>query len=134
MAKLVATALQTVRFVNCKLLGVNFTRCKDFLLSFYFEKCTLDYANFFEKKIIKTTFKDCSVKEVEFSQANLSASQFINCDLTRSIFNQTNLEKVDFSTAFNYSFDLELNKVKKAKFSSSGIIGLLQKYQIIIEG
>ncbi len=133
MAKLVNTGLQTVSFINCKMLGVNFTRCKDFLLSFYFEKCTLDYANFFEKKMIKTTFKDCSIKEVEFSMANLTSSEFLNCDLSRSIFNQTILEKVDFRTAYNYSIDLEQNRVKKAKFSNSGIIGLLEKYQIVIE-
>jgi hypothetical protein len=45
----------------------------------------------------------------------------------------TVLEKVDFRTANNYSLDLDLNRVKKAEFSSAGIIGLLEKYQIIIE-
>ena len=132
--KFVNTGLQTVSFINCKILGVNFTKCKDFLLSFSFEKCSLDYATFYEKKIIKTTFKNCTIKEVDFSFANLTFSEFINCDLSRSIFHHTILEKVDFLTAVNYSIDLEQNKVKKAKFSTSGIIGLLDKYQIIIEG
>jgi len=45
----------------------------------------------------------------------------------------TILEKVDFRTAINYSFDLELNRVKKAKFSTAGVIGLMDKYQIVIE-
>jgi uncharacterized protein YjbI with pentapeptide repeats len=78
-------------------------------------------------------FADCSIKEVEFSEADLNSSSFLNCDLSRTIFMHTILEKVDFRTAYNYSFDLELNRVKKAKFSSSGIIGLLDKYQIVIE-
>jgi hypothetical protein len=45
----------------------------------------------------------------------------------------TVLEKADFRTANNYSIDLELNSVKNAKLSTSGIIGLLDKYHIIIE-
>jgi len=72
-------------------------------------------------------------KEVDFSEADLTGSIFADCDLSRSIFHQTILEKVDFRSAFNYSFDLELNRVKGAKFTSSGITGLLDKYRIVIE-
>jgi fluoroquinolone resistance protein len=133
MAKLNNTGLKDVRFIGCKLLGIDFTRCKDFLLSFRFDNCTLDYSTFHKKKIQKTIFKECSMKEVDFSFADLTASNFLNCDLTRSVFQQSVLEKVDFRTANNYSFDLELNRIKKAKFSVSGIIGLLDKYQILIE-
>ena len=118
---------------GCKLLGIDFSKCKDFLLSFYFEKTTLDYSTFHKKKIRNTIFKDCAIKEVDFSEADLTASGFLNCDLTRTVFQQTILEKVDFRTANNYSIDLESNRVKNAKFSTFGIIGLLDKYQIIIE-
>jgi len=40
---------------------------------------------------------------------------------------------VDFRTAFNYSFDPEINKIRKARFSYPGVCGLLQKYNIEIE-
>ena len=133
MVKFKNTGLKNVSFTGCKLMGADFTRCKDFLLSFYFDKCTLDYSTFCKKKINKTIFKDCSIKEVDFSFADLTASCFLNCDLTRTVFHQTIIEKVDFRTAYNYSIDLELNRIKKAMFSASGIIGLLDKYQIIIE-
>lgn len=43
------------------------------------------------------------------------------------------IEKVDFRTAFNYSMGPEINRIKKAKFSISGISGLLDKYDIDIE-
>jgi len=33
----------------------------------------------------------------------------------------------------NYSIDPELNKIKKARFSTQGIAGLLDKYDIEIE-
>lgn len=133
MVKLNKTGLKNVSFEGCKLLGVDFTRCNDFLLSFCFDKCFLDYSSFCQKKIKQTLFKDSSVKEVDFSNADLSASGFLNCDLTRTVFQQTILDKVDFRTASNYSIDPEINRVKNAKFSLVGVIGLLDKYEIMIE-
>ena len=48
-------------------------------------------------------------------------------------FAGTILEKVDFRTAFNYSIDLERNRIKKARFSAKGVVGLLDKYDIDID-
>ncbi|WP_373542362.1 pentapeptide repeat-containing protein [Chamaesiphon sp.] len=67
------------------------------------------------------------------NSGDLSSSVFDNCDLTRTIFARTILEKADFRNSFNYSIDPELNRIKKAKFSQSGIAGLLDKYDIEIE-
>jgi hypothetical protein len=50
--------------------------------------------------------------------------------LIRATFENTIIEKVDFRTSYNYSIDLEINKVKKAKFSLTGVVGLLDKYDI----
>ena len=58
---------------------------------------------------------------------------FENCDLFNASFIHSNLEKTDFSSAKNYSLDPELNKITNAKFSFSGIAGLLNKYNIVIE-
>jgi len=58
---------------------------------------------------------------------------FDNCDLTRAIFIQTNLEKADFRSSFNYSIDPEMNRMKKARFSLAGVVGLLDKYDVDVE-
>ncbi len=71
--------------------------------------------------------------EVDFMEADLSGAQFLYCNLQNAHFENTNLEKADFSTAYNYSLDPELNRIKRAKFAISGIAGLLGKYQIIID-
>ena len=78
-------------------------------------------------------FEDCTFINCNFTKANLPGAGFLNCDLTRTQFTHTVLEKVDFRTANNYSIDLEANRAKNAKFSMSGIIGLLDKYPIVIE-
>jgi uncharacterized protein YjbI with pentapeptide repeats len=133
LAKLNGSGLKDVYFVDCKLVGINFDHCIDFLFAANFQKCVLDYASFVGKKMKKAKFTDCSLKEVDFSKVDLSMAFFANCDLTRAVFHESILEKADFRTASNYSFDPEANKIRKARFSYSGIAGLLGKYNIDIE-
>ena len=133
LANLNAASLKTVKFFESKLVGLDFSNCSEFLFSVIFEKCNLQYASFFKRKLHKTTFKDCSLNETIFSEVDLSLSVFLNCDLINAIFEKTILSKVDFTTSYNYIIDPEKNNIKKAKFSKDGILGLLAKYDIMIE-
>jgi len=132
MTSLFSTSLKNVTFKNCKLLGIAFNECDDFLFQVYFEECTLDYAIFSNKKMPKTKFINCSVREVTFIGTNLTSSVFDNCNLEGAIFNDTQLAAVNFKTAYNYKIDPEFNPMRKAQFSNDGIIGLLDKYDIKI--
>lgn len=133
MVKLQKSGMKNVCFTGCKLIGANFDTCSDFLFSAQFQKCVLDYASFVAKKIKQTRFNDCSMKEVDFSDADLSSSVFEGCDLSGAVFHNTNLEKADFRSAVNFSINPEMNRIKKARFSFSGLGGLLEKYSIEIE-
>lgn len=133
LVNLVKTAFRDIRFKECKLLGLHFENCHDFGLSFSFENCQLDHSTFYRTKIKKTIFKDSQLREVDFTECDLTESVFDNCDLSNANFDRTILEKVDFRSAFNYSIDPELNRIKKAEFSVQGISGLLNKYDIKIE-
>jgi uncharacterized protein YjbI with pentapeptide repeats len=73
------------------------------------------------------------LQEIDFSEADLTSALFDNCNLQHATFDSTILEKADLRTSFNFSIDPELNRIKKAKFSLSGITGLLDKYEIEIE-
>ena len=133
MAKIKNTALKDVRFINCKLLGLIFNDCDSFLLMLYFEDCHINFASFFKLILKNTDFKNCNLQEADFTDADLSNSTFDNCNLERTIFVNTNLEKTDFTTSHNYSFDPEINKIKKAKFTQFGVLGLLDKFDITIK-
>jgi fluoroquinolone resistance protein len=132
MIKLTKSTLSGVEFKRCKLLGVNFTDCIDFLFSVGFEGCILDYSSFMLKKMLKTRFSGSSVKEVTFTQANLAGSVFAECDLNGAVFNRTDISGANFITAHNYDIEPEINVIKKAAFSAQGIHGLLSKYQLKI--
>lgn len=132
MTQLVGTSLKTARFTNCKLMGIAFNSCTDFLFDVRFQDCVLDYSSFSNKKMPKTHFINSSLKEVSFTNTNLTQSVFDNCNLEGAIFNETQLKEVNFATAYNYTIDPEFNPMKKARFSAQGIVGLLNKYDIKI--
>jgi uncharacterized protein YjbI with pentapeptide repeats len=133
MAKLNKTAFKGIRFTNCKLLGLRFETCDQFLFSVEMQDCSLKLASFFGLKLAKTIFRNSGLEEVDFADADLNNSLFDHCNLSGAIFENTNLEKADLRTSYNYSINPELNKLRKAKFSHAGIAGLLDKYDIEIE-
>jgi len=133
LAKLKNTTLHDISFLNCKLLGIQFQECNSFLFSVSFGNCVLKMSVFYKLKLKKYKFSNCNLQEADFTEADLSGSIFDNCDLQRTVFYNTNLEKADFTTSYNYSFDPERNRIKKARFSRMGVTGLLDKYNIEIE-
>ena len=74
-----------------------------------------------------------SLKEVDFAEADLTSASFVNCDMTGTLFDNTKLLKADLRTSYNFSIDPASNAIKGAKFSKEEVIGLLSKYDIIIE-
>ena len=132
LAVVTDTRFKNVRFNDCKLSGIDFSTCNDFLFEVHCVNCMLDYASFYQKKMMKATFTGCSLLEVDFTDADLSGSIFKQCNLLRSTFNRTNLEKADLSSATNFAIDPENTRIKNAKFSLDGLPGLLGRYQIKI--
>ena len=133
MTQLSGSSLKSVVFKNCKLLGIQFHTCDDFLFNVRFQECILNYSSFANKKMPKTNFISCSMKEVAFVGTNLSNAIFNNCNLEGAVFNDSQLKEANFATAYNYKIDPERNPMKKAKFSTQGLIGLLDKYDIKIQ-
>jgi uncharacterized protein YjbI with pentapeptide repeats len=133
MAKLHKTTFREVKFKNCKLLGLHFDDCNDFLISFDFEACLLNFSIFQQLKLKSTRFKGCKLVEVDFSGSDLSSSVFTDCDLSGATFENTNLEAADLRSAWNFVIDPEKNKLAKARFSKENLLGLLGRYNIKVE-
>jgi len=132
LAALTKTSFNDVNFKDCKMLGLRFENCTDFGLAFSFDSCKLDHSSFYKLKLKKTVFKNNQLHEVDFTEADLSNSSFEYCDFLHATFDRTNLEKTDFRTATHYIIDPDKNRIKKARFSQSGLAGLLSKYDILI--
>jgi fluoroquinolone resistance protein len=133
MAKLSQTAFRDITFKDCKLLGLHFDHCNQFITGLNFDNCIINISSFYKLKLKKTIFSNSTFAETDFAEADLTGSVFSNCDLGKTIFENSILEKADFRTSYNYSINPEVNRIKKAKFSTAGIAGLLCKYDIEIE-
>jgi uncharacterized protein YjbI with pentapeptide repeats len=103
------------------------------IFEFHFKDCLLDYAQFYALKMKKMQFINCSMIAVDFMASDLTEVLFDNCNLRRAVFIDTILNKADFSTSYDYTIDPEKNKLKKAVFSTEGLKGLLEKYDIVVK-
>ena len=60
LAKLNRTAFKDITLTNdCKMLGLQFSHCYEFGLSFAFKNCVLTHCSFYQTKIKKTTLANC---------------------------------------------------------------------------
>lgn len=132
LAKLKRTALRDVSFRECKMVGLHFEDCEQIGISFVFDECMLNNSSFFGMKIKKGIFRKSSLQEADFTDSDISGSLLDGCDMLNATFSGTNLEKADLSTSFNFSIDPTSSKIKKAKFSQSGLSGLLDVFGIEI--
>ncbi len=133
MCKLENTGLKDVVFSDCKMLGLHFQHCNEFLFEIEINRCQLNLSSFYRRKLKKTSFKNSVLHEVDFVEADLTSAIFDNCDLQGAIFENSVLEKADFRSAKNYRIDPERNRMRKAKFAIPEAVGLLSRYDIIIE-
>lgn len=133
MIKCAKTGFKSVRFLNCKLLGIRFEACNPFLLELSFENCLIKLSSFFRLSLKQTVFKNCEVQEVDFTEADLSKAVFEQCDLNLSTFDRSNLERANLSSASRYIIDPEKNRIKGMCVSRNGLEGLLQKHELQID-
>ncbi len=78
---------------------------------------------------MRTEFiEDTTFKAVNFTEREQLADEYESCTFMNCIFSNA-----DFRTSYNYSINPETNRIKKAKFSIQGIVGLLDGYDIVVD-
>ena len=91
-ANLAHTIFNEVSFSHCKMLGLKFEDCNDFLIAFSFHDCVLNYSSFYGLKLKNQLFSDCKLIEVDFTEADLTEADLDTSDLERATFYETNLQ------------------------------------------
>jgi uncharacterized protein YjbI with pentapeptide repeats len=126
-------SLRGVQFTKCNFTAVNFAMTDQVIYEFHFKDCLLDYTQFYALKLKKIQFVNCSMISVDFMASDLTEALFDHCNLRKAVFMDTIANKADFSTSYDYIIDPEKNKLKKAIFSTEGLKGLLEKYDLVIK-
>ena len=137
LVKWSGSSFQNGRFNNSKLIGIDWTKVawhrflKDAPIRF--EECVLDYGTFIGLELHRLTAVSCSIKDVDFSGADLTAANFKGSAFTQSQFRNTTLTKANFQQAKEYTIDIQINDVTKAKFSMPEAVALLESLDIVLE-
>jgi len=123
-----------VEFVDCKLVGIDWTRA--YWPTYYidselkFSRCILNDSSFFSLTLNELTLDGCKLHEVDFREGDFSNSSMLNSDFTNSLFMKTNLQNVDFTESYNFAINILENKISKAKFSRLDALSLLDSLNI----
>jgi len=131
-ARLTNARLASVRFERCKLVGINFTACDEFLFDASFEDCDLSFCVFQGMKLRKARFLRSKIAEAEFSGADLTGVDFSGSDLRRATMAKCILRKADLRTATNYDIDPRACDLKGARFSLPEAGRLLNVFGLLI--
>lgn len=119
-----------VRFQDSKLIGVDWAKAEwaiyhlDFELNF--TRCILNDSSFFGLKLYELVLDECKLHDVDFREGDFTNSSMTYCNFRHSLFMRTNLQGVDFSDSEEYVIDVFENNVKKARFSRSEALSLLE--------
>lgn len=137
LAKVKDSTFVSVKFENCKVIGVNWVDANwkqpIFLTTpLAFEKCTLSYCTFFGLELNKVSFAKCVARDVDFAEADLTEANCNGADFSESRFLNTNLTEANFVGATNYVINVNFNTVKKTKFSLPEAMSLLYSLDIVL--
>lgn len=132
LVKVEGCRLQDVRFVTCKIVGVEFFKCDKTFFSSSFRECMIQYCNFAELNLKGAIFRGSKLRECYFTNTCLVNADFRDADLAGTLFHNSDLSKADFSSALQYEIDPRTNVIKKAKFSLPEAVGLLRSFDIVI--
>jgi fluoroquinolone resistance protein len=138
LTKVHGSRFTDVRFAASKLVGIDWTKAGDaviskLFLSVHFDDCLLSYASFFGLTLPRARFVGCTAREVDFREADLTEADCTGTDFSGSKFHHTNLTKADFRRATDYTIDPTANTIAKARFALPEAVALLSGFDIVIE-
>ena len=56
LAVLDNTRIKNIKFKDCRLMGIDFSKCNNFLFAASFANCQMDYCSFYQKKMKSACF------------------------------------------------------------------------------
>ncbi len=126
------TSFLDVKFIDCKILGVNWGEAGGFLSASY-DGCLLNNNVFADMNLTRFKFTSCLLGEALFSNTKMRYSVFDDCDLSQCQFHQADLSHADFRTSRNYFMNATTNTLQKTMFSLPEAVSLLANLNIVLK-
>lgn len=134
LARVPYSEFRGVSFVECKLVGIDWTRAAWSRLAFgralAFYQSIVNDCSFLGLSLDEMVLEECKAQHVDFRDGSFNRANFTYTDFSHSLFGSTALMEADFSEASYYDIDIFSNKIKGAKFSRDEAIRLLNSLDI----
>jgi uncharacterized protein YjbI with pentapeptide repeats len=90
--------------------------------------------SFYAMNLEHIQLNHCDLKGSDFTGITAINASFPGCNFTDVTFDESDLSGADFTTSTDYRINPLKNRIKKAKFSVSGLYGLVSDFDIEVIG
>ncbi|MBU2864759.1 pentapeptide repeat-containing protein [Reinekea forsetii] len=136
VVQLKASRFMDVVFKESKVIGVDWTRAAwsnvQLASPVAFEHSVLNDSSFFGLYLAELSVEHCKANDVDFREGDFNEANFSGSDLSRCLFDGANLNGANFTDADHYYIDINNCKLKKAIFSRTEAVNLLESLDIVL--
>lgn len=137
LMKVIDSSFSNTTIKDSKAIGINWTEMlwPNIRLScpLKFLNCDISLCTFIGLDLREIIIKECRAHDVDFRETDLRKADMTYTDFANSQFIETDLTRANFTHAINYSIDIYLNKIAKAKFALPEALSLLNSLDIELE-
>ncbi len=132
VAKLGGSSFRDVRFVGCKLTGIDWSRAHDLTFEVMFTDCVLDFSSFVGMRLCDLRCSGGKAHDVVFADCNLRDARLADMDLAGATFTGNDLRATDLSTCANVVLEPNTNRLHGTKLPLDAALRYLQHLGIVV--
>ena len=130
--KLGGSAFRGVRFVDCKLTGIDWSRAHDLTFAVSFTNCVLDFSAFVGLKLKGLRATGGKAHSVVFADSDLRDAAFSDMDLADTTFTGCDLRGADLSSCRNVKLEPNTNRLHGTRLPLDAALRHLKQLGIVV--
>jgi len=134
VVKLGGSAFRGVRFEDCKLTGIDWSRAHDLTFEVTFVNCVLDFSAFVGLKLKGLRATGGKAHHVVFADSDMRKVTLKDMDLAGTTFTGNDLRDADFSTCTNLELEPNTNRLQRTKLPLDAALRHLSMLGIKVPG
>lgn len=128
------TAFRGVRFEECKVTGLDWSRAQDLTFEVSFTDCVLDFSSFVGIRLKGLRIDGGRAHNVVFADCDLRDAKLRHVDLAGAQFTGNDLRGTDLSTSANVTLEPRTNRLHQTKLPVDAALKHLKQMGIVVPG
>jgi fluoroquinolone resistance protein len=128
------SALRGVRFIDCKLTGMDWSQADDLGLGITLQDSVLDLAAFQGVGLKDLSWIGGRARDAVFTKTDLRGARLERVDLEGATFSRCDLRRADLSTCGGLRLDPLANRLERTKLPPETGLWILAKQGVVVPG